>query len=248
MRKSLIAGNWKMNKTMGEALDFVEYLRSHPGKEGVETLICAPAPLLYALADATKDLPTTVGAQNMHPQPCGAFTGEVSPALIKDSGATHVILGHSERRQLFGETDAFINKKVTRALSEFIVPILCCGETLEERQEGITMEVVKKQVVSCLMGVAEADVTRVVIAYEPIWAIGTGKTASNADAQEICKAIRTLIADMYSKKAAEKLRILYGGSVNTSTIKGLMAEEDIDGALVGGASLKAESFVGLTDF
>ena len=237
-----------MNMTRSEALEFAAYLQNTPVKDGVETLICAPAPLLFPLADALQGLPTKLGAQNIYFEENGAFTGEISATMIKDAGAKSVILGHSERRQIFGETDALVNKKVVKALKEAITPILCCGETLEERQEGATMDVVKKQVVSGLMGVAEADVARVVIAYEPIWAIGTGKTASNADAQEVCGAIRALIAEMYSMDAAESLRILYGGSVNTATVAGLMSEKDIDGALVGGASLKPERFVGLTQF
>ncbi|VVS91235.1 triose-phosphate isomerase [Desulfoluna spongiiphila] len=248
MRTPLIAGNWKMNKTLDEALAFARYLGEHAPKDGVETLICAPAPLLYSLADALAGTRVALGAQNMHHEAQGAFTGEISAAMIKDTGATYVILGHSERRQLFGETDASVNRKTICALKEGLTPILCCGESLEEREADRTTEVIKAQVISGLHGIAEADVTKVVIAYEPIWAIGTGKTASSADANEVCAAIRGIISDLYSDKAAESLRILYGGSVNTDTVKGLMAEADIDGALVGGASLAAESFHSLTTF
>jgi len=248
MRVPLIAGNWKMHKTLDEALSFVRYLADNPPGEGVEALICAPAPLLYPLADAMKETAVALGAQNMHHAQQGAFTGEISSAMIKDTGASYVILGHSERRQLFGETDASVNLKVTKALEAGITPILCCGESLEEREEGRTGEVVKGQVIKGLEGISEVEVPRVVIAYEPIWAIGTGKTASNGDANEVCAEIRHLINELYNDEAAATLRILYGGSVKPSTIKGLMAEPDIDGALVGGASLEADSFLGLTRF
>ncbi|VFQ46420.1 triose-phosphate isomerase [Desulfoluna butyratoxydans] len=248
MRTPLIAGNWKMNKTLDEAMAFARYLGENPVREGVDTLLCAPAPLLYPLADALTGTGVAVGAQNMHYEAQGAFTGEISAAMINDTGASYVILGHSERRQLFAETDASVNKKTICALKAGITPILCCGESLEEREEGRTADVIKAQVVNGLLGIAEADVTGVVIAYEPIWAIGTGKTASSADANEVCAAIRAIIADLYSQEAADALRILYGGSVNADTIDGLMAETDIDGALVGGASLDPASFHRLTTF
>lgn len=248
MRVPLIAGNWKMHKTLEEAMGFVRTLAENPPQKGVETLICAPAPLLYPLAEAVKGTAVAIGAQNMHHESQGAFTGEISSAMIKDTGASYVILGHSERRQLFGETDASVNLKVAKALDTGISPILCCGESLAEREEGRTGDVVKRQVVKALEGIEKKDITRVVIAYEPIWAIGTGKTASNGDANEVCADIRHIIKELYSEEAAAALRILYGGSVKTSTIKGLMAESDIDGALVGGASLDAISFQGLTTF
>ena len=246
MRVPLIAGNWKMHKTLSEALAFVRYFTQNPPGENVEALICAPAPLLHPLSQAMKTTPIALGAQNMHHEVQGAFTGEISAAMIKDAGASYVIIGHSERRQLFNETDTSVNQKVTQALREGIAPILCCGETLSEREESRTKMIIRDQITKGLVDISKEGIARVVIAYEPIWAIGTGKTASNSDANEVCADIRCLIGELYGPDAAAAIRILYGGSVNTKTINGLMAESDIDGALVGGASLDAISFHGLT--
>ncbi len=248
MRKPIIAGNWKMNKTLGEAVSFVEEIKGKiPPGEQVETVICAPALFLAQLVDATKGTEIGVGGQNMHFEESGAFTGEISPVALEDVGVKYVILGHSERREMFNETDEGVNKKVHAAFKHGITPIVCCGETLEQREKGETNNLVANQVKKALAGLTEEQAKKVVIAYEPIWAIGTGKSSSADDANEVCAHIRQVLKEMFSDEVAQAIRIQYGGSVKPGNIKDYMAQSDIDGALVGGASLDPQSFLQLLE-
>jgi triosephosphate isomerase len=248
MRKPIIAGNWKMHKTLSEALSFVEEVKNAvPSAEKVDSVVCAPALFLERLVEATKGTDLKIGAQNMHFEDQGAFTGEISPVALKDLGVTYVIIGHSERREMFAETDETVNKKVLAAFKHGLVPIVCCGETLEERESGKTNEVVATQVEKALEGLTEEQTKQVVIAYEPIWAIGTGKSSTAEDANEVCGHIRAVIAKKFSQEAANAIRIQYGGSVKPNNIKEFLAQEHIDGALVGGASLEPQSFLQLVE-
>ncbi|MFC7371001.1 triose-phosphate isomerase [Fictibacillus iocasae] len=248
MRKPIIAGNWKMNKTLSEARSFVEEVKGLvPSAEAVDSVICAPALFLDCLADETEGTPLSVGAQNMHFEESGAFTGEISPVMLKDLNVQYVILGHSERRELFAETDELVNQKTHAAFKHGLTPIVCVGETLEQRESESTKEVVKEQTEKGLAGLTEEQVTQTVIAYEPVWAIGTGKTASSEDANEVCAYIRSLVAEQFSQSAADAVRIQYGGSVKPDNIKELMGMSDIDGALVGGASLDPKSYLQLLE-
>ena len=248
MRKPIIAGNWKMYKTFDEAVDFVEAIQQEiPSPDKVDAVICAPALYLPTLVVASEDSSLAIGAQNMHYENEGAFTGEISPMMLSNINVDYVILGHSERRELFNETDEAINKKIRAALNQGIVPIVCCGETLEEREAEQTEAKVARQITKALEGFAPIEVEHMVIAYEPIWAIGTGKTATAQDANVVCCAIRLAIETLYGKDTAEKVRIQYGGSVKPENIKELLAQEHIDGALVGGASLEPASFMKLLE-
>src|SRR5690625_4395847 len=248
MRKKVIAGNWKMNKVLSDVQDFVSTVTEQvKDNDRVETIICAPFPYLAYLVVATKDTPIKVSAQNMHVEDSGAYTGEVSPVMLKDIGVTHVVIGHSERREYFNETDETVNKKVHAAFNHGLTPIVCVGESLEQREANETMDVVSAQVKKAIEGLTAEQVGALIIAYEPIWAIGTGKTASSEDANEVCSYIRQLIKDEFSADVAEKVIIQYGGSVNPNNIKDLLAQSDIDGGLVGGASLEAESFLQLVE-
>lgn len=246
MRKPIIAGNWKMNKTIKESLEFIEEVKGQTEGD-VEVLICAPFTLLKDLKLATKGTNIKVGAQNMHYENSGAFTGEVAPANLVEIGMDYVIIGHSERREYYGETDETCNKKVLKAIEVGINPILCCGETLEEREADKTMDKVKGQIVAGLAGVKAEDLAKVVIAYEPIWAIGTGKTATAEQANEVIAYIRQVVRDVYGD-LADQVRIQYGGSVKPANVAEIMGQSDIDGALVGGASLKPADFLGLLKF
>lgn len=248
MRKPLIAGNWKMNKTPYQAQMLVRQIDSIELDDEVEALVCVPAVDLQAVNEVMDDTQLHLGAQNMHYEDHGAYTGEISAAMLKDLQVEYVILGHSERRELFGESDALIQKKVDAALAKGLLPILCVGETLEEREAGKQEEKVQGQLMSALQNVKPDDFKKLVIAYEPIWAIGTGKTASDADAEEMAAFIRRQVAAMISPAAAENVRILYGGSVKPENIKKIMEQENIDGALVGGASLEASSFISLVNY
>jgi triosephosphate isomerase len=248
MRKPIIAGNWKMNKTLSEAKSFVEEVKgSIPSADVVDSVVCAPALFLDALVNDTKGTDLGVGAQNMHFEDNGAFTGEISPVMLKDLGVGYAVLGHSERREYFGETDELVNQKTHAAFNHGLTPIVCVGETLEQREADQTKDVVKTQTEKGLQGLSEEQVKRTVVAYEPVWAIGTGKTASSEDANEVCAYIRSVIAEQFSQDAADAVRIQYGGSVKPGNIKELMGMSDIDGALVGGASLEPQSFLQLLE-
>ena len=247
MRKPIIAGNWKMFKTRDEALGFMMQVNGRvPEQEVVETVICAPFTLLRCLVKRQGEN-LRIGAQNMHFEEQGAFTGEIAPNMLTSLGVEYVIIGHSERRAMFNETDETVNKKLHAAFKHGLTPILCCGEYLEERESGKTEEVIEGQITKDLAGLTEEQVKELVIAYEPIWAIGTGRTATSAVANETCGFIRKLVAKLYNEETAEAIRIQYGGSVKTSNIDELMAQSDIDGALIGGASLSAENFIFFTN-
>ncbi|WP_246942566.1 triose-phosphate isomerase [Bacillus pinisoli] len=248
MRKPIIAGNWKMHKVLSEAKGFIEEVKGLvPAPEKVDSVVCAPALFLDSLVQSTKESALKIGAQNMHFEEQGAFTGETSPVALKDLGVSYSIIGHSERRELFAETDESVNKKTLAAFQHGLVPIVCCGETLEQREAGQTNEFVGGQIQKALAGLTEEQVKETVIAYEPIWAIGTGKTASAEEANEVCAHIRQTVASQFSEAAADAVRIQYGGSVKPSNIKEFLSQPDIDGALVGGASLEASSYLQLLE-
>ncbi len=239
-RKKIVAGNWKMNMTPSQAVALVEELKPLVASDDVEVVYCVPAIDIVPVVEAVKGTNVVVGAENMYYEEKGAYTGEISPEMLVDAGVKYVIIGHSERRDYFSECDCILNKKVKRALEYNLTPILCCGESLEQREMGITLDWIRMQIKSDLKDVTAAQVASIVIAYEPIWAIGTGKTATTQQAQEVCKAIRDCIAEVYDADTAEKVRIQYGGSVNAANAAELFAQPDIDGGLVGGASLKAD--------
>jgi triosephosphate isomerase len=247
MRTKLIAGNWKMNKDIHETVDLVngikERLNGLYGNIGV--VICPPFVSLVVASGLLKGTRIKLGAQNMHHQNDGAFTGEISAMMLKSVGCDYVILGHSERRQYFKETNEFINLKVKQALSSNLTPIVCVGETLEERESGVTDQIITTQVKGVLSGLTIQDIEKIVVAYEPVWAIGTGKTATPDQANQVHKLIRKLVAQLYSWAVAEKLIIQYGGSVNPQNAFELLSQPDIDGALVGGACLKADSLISI---
>ena len=248
MRKPLMAGNWKMNKTVEEAVTMVKALKTAvAGVSDVEILVCPTFTALYAVNNEIKGSNINLGAQNLLWEPKGAFTGEISPAMVKDTGCSYVIIGHSERRQYFGETDETVNKRTKAAFGAGLVPVVCVGETLEERESNITFKVIETQIRGGLANLTAEEAATVVIAYEPVWAIGTGKTATPEQAQEVHAFIRKLYAELY-KDAADKVRILYGGSVNPKNVSELMKQTDIDGGLVGGASLEADSFAQLVKY
>ena len=239
-RKRIIAGNWKMNMTPSEAVKLVEELKPLVVNDDVDVVYCVPAIDIVPVVEAVKGTNVQVGAENFYIEDKGAYTGEISAPMLVDAGVKYVIIGHSERREYFKEDDAFLNKKVKKAFEHGITPIMCCGETLEQREMGVTMDWIRLQIKSDLAGVAADDVKNLVIAYEPIWAIGTGKTATSDQAEEVCKGIRELIAEVYDTDTAEAVRIQYGGSMNAGNAKELLAKPNIDGGLIGGASLKAE--------
>jgi triosephosphate isomerase len=245
MRKPVMAGNWKMNMTRDEALGFMlNAVENVPSSNLIDTIICAPAIILRDLVKRQGDN-LEIGAENMHYEASGAFTGEISPIMLKTTGVKYVILGHSERRKFFGETDELVNLKIKAALANELCPIVCCGETLEEKEANKTEEVLTSQITKMFDGVADFAPEDVIVAYEPIWAIGTGKSATPEVANEGCKIVRDTLAKLLGKKVADKVRVLYGGSVKAATAKELYAKEDIDGFLVGKASLDAASFVEL---
>lgn len=250
MRKPIIAGNWKMNKTVQEAKDFVKALPQLPDTNEVEAVICAPTIQLDALTTAVKNGEAeglAIGAENTYFEDNGAFTGETSPVALADLGVKYVIIGHSERRELFFETDEDVNKKAHAVFNHGMTPIICVGETLEQREGGKAEEVVGEQVKKALEGLSDDQLKQVVIAYEPIWAIGTGKSSTAKDANEMSVFVRKTVADLASQEVADAVRIQYGGSVKPNNIAEYMAESDIDGALVGGASLKVEDYVKLLE-
>ncbi len=239
-RKKIVAGNWKMNMTPSQAVKLVEELKPLVVNDDVDVVYCVPAIDIVPVVEAVKGTNVQVGAENFYIEDKGAYTGEISAPMLVDAGVKYVIIGHSERREYFKEDDAFLNKKVKKAIASGLTPILCCGETLEQREMGVTMDWIRLQIKSDLAGVAADDVKNLVIAYEPIWAIGTGKTATSDQAEEVCKGIRELIAEVYDTDTAEAVRIQYGGSMNAGNAKELLAKPNIDGGLIGGASLKAE--------
>ncbi|MBU1113159.1 MAG: triose-phosphate isomerase [Candidatus Omnitrophica bacterium] len=246
MRRTLIAGNWKMYKTISEALELVNNLkRELVDQDTVDVVICPPYTALSEVSDILNGSNIGLGAQDLHWEEQGAFTGEISAAMLKDAGATFVIIGHSERRKYFFETDQSVNKKIIAAQSKNLTPIVCVGETLEEREENRTTQVVEKQLKQGLKNLNPESIEKLVIAYEPVWAIGTGRTATPGQAEEVHEFIRNWIKAEYSEELSSGLRILYGGSVKPSNIKELIGQPDIDGALVGGASLEKDSFAGI---
>lgn len=248
MRTPIIAGNWKLFKTSSEALELVRGLVPLvKDTKGVEVVVAPVFTVLSRVHDALAGSVVRLSAQDCYWEEEGAFTGEVSPKMLLDAGCSHVIIGHSERRQYFGETDATVNRKIKAAIAAGLTVLFCIGETLAERESGTTFDVLKRQVTGGLEGVPERDLARVVIAYEPVWAIGTGKTASDEQAQEAHAFIRKEVTALYGSAAAAAMRILYGGSVKPENIKGLIGQPDIDGALVGGASLKADSFAAIVN-
>lgn len=243
MRKPIIAGNWKLNKTVDDSVKLVaELKRELSDVEGVDIVVCPVFTSLVVVADMLIDSNIALGAQNLYWEDEGAFTGEVSAPMIKSTGACYVIIGHSERRQYFGETNETVNKRIKSALKHGLTPIVCVGENLAERENNKTFDVIKDHISGSLKGFTTAEVQKMVVAYEPVWAIGTGKTATPAEAQEVHAFIRKLIAGLFDLETAEGLRIQYGGSVKPENAAELMGQGDIDGALVGGASLKADSF------
>lgn len=239
-RKKIIAGNWKMNMTPSQAVELVNTLKPLVATEDADVVFCVPAIDIVPVVEAAKGSNIEVGAENMYFEEKGAYTGEIAPAMLVDAGVKYVVLGHSERREYFGETNQDVNKKVLKAFEHGITPIMCCGESLQQRQMGVTIEFVRQQVKEGFQNVTADQAKCAVIAYEPIWAIGTGMTATTEQAQEVCKAIRDCIAEVYDEATAEAIRIQYGGSVNPATAPELFAQPDIDGGLVGGASLKAD--------
>jgi len=249
MRKPIIAGNWKMYKTVGEACQLVKALKEKlAGVNDVEIAVAPTFTSLFAVADVIKGSSIKLAAQDMYWEKEGAFTGEISPIMLKDAGCEYVIIGHSERRTYFSETNETVNKKVKAAHIYSLKPIMCVGERLEEREAGITKNIVKDQVINGLADITEAQILNTVIAYEPVWAIGTGKTATPEQAQEVHEYIRELLTSKYSKSVADLVRIQYGGSVKPSNVAELMAKPDIDGGLIGGASLDVDSFTQIVKF
>ena len=245
MRKPIIAGNWKMYMTTKEAVAFLQQLKPLVDKSPVEVVVCPPFTALSAVGIQLNGSTIGLGAQDLFWEPRGAFTGEVSAAMLLDVGCRYVIVGHSERRKYFGETDSTVHQKITVALTQSLTPIVCVGETLEEREQNKTLDVVSRQLHGALEGFQAGDVTRLVIAYEPVWAIGTGRNATPAQAQDVHAAIRQLLKAGWSAEVADAVRLQYGGSVTPATAAELLQQPDVDGALVGGASLKADSFAAI---
>lgn len=239
-RRKIVAGNWKMNMTPTEAVALVETLKPLVVSEDVDVVFCVPAIDIIPVVEACQGTNIAVGAENLYFEEKGAFTGEISPSMLTDAGVKYVIIGHSERREYFAETDETVNKKVLKAFEHGLTPIICCGETLTQREQGITLDWIRQQIKIAFLNVTADQAKTAVIAYEPIWAIGTGKVATTEQAEEVCGAIRACIAEIYDEATAEAIRIQYGGSVNAGNAAELFAQKDIDGGLVGGASLKAD--------
>lgn len=246
MGKYVIAGNWKMNKLPSETYDYVkEVVEATKGAE-CDVVCCTPYVCLAQAVEAAKGTHVKIGAENLHFEDKGAFTGEVSAEMLKDLGVEYVIIGHSERREYNNETDETVNLKTIKALEKGLVPIVCCGESLEQREAGITMDLIAIQIKKAFANISADDAKKVVVAYEPIWAIGTGKTATDDQAQEVCGGIRAVLADLYDEATAKEITIQYGGSMNAANCEGLLAKADIDGGLIGGASLKSADFAVIT--
>ncbi len=239
-RRKIIAGNWKMNMTPSQAVELVNTLKPLVATEDADVVFCVPAIDIFPAMEAAKGSNINIGAENMHFEDRGAFTGETSAEMLKDAGVQYVIIGHSERREYFGETDEIVNKKTLKAIEYGITPIVCCGETLTQREQGITIDLVRQQIKIAYSNVTADQAKETVIAYEPIWAIGTGVTATSDQAEEVCAAIRVCVGEIYDQATAEAIRIQYGGSVSASNAAELFGKANIDGGLVGGASLKAD--------
>ena len=239
-RKKIIAGNWKMNMTPSQAVELINTLKPLVKNDDVDVVFCVPAIDIIPAVEAVKDTNIHIGAENMYFEEKGAFTGEISPEMLVDAGVKYVIIGHSERREYFAETDETVNKNVLKAFEHNLTPIVCCGETLTQREQGVTIDFIRQQIKVAFLNVSAEQAAQAVIAYEPIWAIGTGKVATTQQAQEVCKAIRDCIGEIYDEATAAAIRIQYGGSVSASSAPELFAQADIDGGLVGGASLKAD--------
>ena len=245
-RKKIIAGNWKMNMTPSEAVKLVETLKPLVVNDEVDVVFCVPAIDIIPVVEAAKGSNIQVGAENMYFEEKGAFTGEVSAEMLKDLGVDYVIMGHSERREYNNETDETVNLKAKKALEKGLIPIVCCGESLEQREAGITMDWIAIQIKKAFAGISADDAKKVVVAYEPIWAIGTGKTATDDQAEEVCGGIRELLENLYDAETAKAITIQYGGSMNPKNCAGLLAKPNIDGGLIGGASLKSADFAVIT--
>ena len=239
-RKKIIAGNWKMNMTPSQAVELVNTLKPLVANDEVDVVFCVPAIDIIPALEAAKGSNINIGAENMYYEESGAYTGEISPAMLTDVGVKYVVIGHSERREYFAETDETVNKKVLKAFEHEITPIVCCGETLTQREQGVTIDFIRQQIKVAFLNVTASQAADAVIAYEPIWAIGTGKVATTQQAQEVCKAIRECIGEIYDEATAQAIRIQYGGSVTAASAGELFAQADIDGGLVGGASLKPD--------
>ncbi|MGC6175933.1 triose-phosphate isomerase [Lacrimispora sp. 38-1] len=239
-RKKIIAGNWKMNMTPTEAVELVNTLKPLVANDEVDVVFCVPAIDIIPAMEAAKGSNINIGAENMYFEDKGAYTGEISPAMLKDAGVKYVVIGHSERREYFAETDETVNKKAIKAFEYGITPIICCGESLTQREQGITIDWIRQQIKIAFLNIPAENAAKAVIAYEPIWAIGTGRVATTEQAQEVCQSIRSCIAEIYDEATADAIRIQYGGSVSAGSAPELFAQPDIDGGLVGGASLKPE--------
>lgn len=240
MRKNIIAGNWKMNKTPSEAVQLINELKPLVATDEADVVFCVPAISLIPAIEAAKGSNIEIGAQNMYFEENGAYTGEIAPNMLTEVGVKYVLIGHSERREYFAETDETVNKKVIKAFEHGLTPIICCGESLTQREQGITIDFVRQQIKIALLNITKEQAAKSVIAYEPIWAIGTGKVATTEQAEEVCKAVRECIAEIYDQATAEAIRIQYGGSVSADSASELFSQPNIDGGLVGGASLKAD--------
>lgn len=249
MRKPVIAGNWKMHKTRQETYDFVqELIATMKETSTIDVIVCPSFTCLEGAVKASQGSLVKIAAQNMHWENKGAFTGEISPAMLKDLGVSYCIIGHSERRQYYAETDETVNMKLKAAFDNGIIPILCVGETLEQREKGNTFSIIEKQIKTATKGLNQSQIAELIIAYEPVWAIGTGKTASANDAQDVIGKLREIVASDFGNESADRVRIQYGGSAKPDNIKGLMDQKDIDGALVGGASLEVDSFIKMINY
>ena len=246
-RKKIIAGNWKMNMTPSQAVELINTLKPLVANDEVDVLLCVPAIDIIPAMEAAKGSNIMIGAENMYFEEKGAFTGEISPAMLDDAGVKYVIIGHSERREYFAETDETVNKKVLKAFEHGITPIICCGETLTQREQGVTIDFIRQQIKIAFLNVTAAQAATAVIAYEPIWAIGTGKTATAEQANEVCSAIRDCLREKYGARAARGITIQYGGSMNAKNASELLAQPDVDGGLIGGASLKSADFATIVE-
>ena len=245
-RKTVIAGNWKMNQTPSQTRVFADALKAVlPKTKWCEIVVCVPFVDIPAAVKAFRDTRIAIGAQNVHHEPSGAYTGEISAPMLKDLGVKYVIIGHSERRRMFGETDELVNQKMHAALDAGLFPILCVGETLHQRELGVTLDLIALQVKAALSGVSPDKIRRVVFAYEPVWAIGTGKTATAEQANEVCQAIRAVVRKLYGARIARSVSIQYGGSMNETNAESLLAQPDVDGGLIGGASLDPNAFIAI---